>query len=190
MGVCGQRHASAALRPGKTLYPLYRRLDGPQGRSGRVRKILPPQGFDPRTIQPVASRYTDWAIPALEERSVWVENHITATMFTAKPARSAVGLYWGLDAETSRRICVFECSRAEVIGFTDGFCEWSMWNTCFMRRELFYLTTIVGRFWSLLRRVFGWSAECCVRQAIVVRWRSRRPWNAVVILPTCSGQPV
>jgi hypothetical protein len=32
---------------------------GPQGRSGRVRKIWPLQGFDPRTVQPVASRYTD-----------------------------------------------------------------------------------------------------------------------------------
>ena len=46
---------------GKTRYPLYRRLGGPQGRSGQVRKILPPLGFDPRTIQPVASRYTNYA---------------------------------------------------------------------------------------------------------------------------------
>ena len=46
--------------PGKTQYPLYRRLGGPQGRSGQVREIAPPPGFDPRTIQPVASRYTDW----------------------------------------------------------------------------------------------------------------------------------
>jgi len=30
------------LRPGKTRYPLYRRLGGPQGRSGLVRKISPP----------------------------------------------------------------------------------------------------------------------------------------------------
>jgi hypothetical protein len=28
--------------PGKTRYPLYRRLGGPQGRSGRVQKISPP----------------------------------------------------------------------------------------------------------------------------------------------------
>ena len=50
----------------KTRYPLCRRLDGPQGRYGRVWKILPPPqtGFDPRTVQPVASCYTDWAIPA------------------------------------------------------------------------------------------------------------------------------
>ena len=48
-----------SLPPGKTRYPLYRRLIGPQGRSGQVRKISPPPGFDPRTVQLVASRYTD-----------------------------------------------------------------------------------------------------------------------------------
>jgi hypothetical protein len=40
--VGGQHHAPAALPPGKTRYPLYRRLGGPQCRSGRVRKISPP----------------------------------------------------------------------------------------------------------------------------------------------------
>jgi hypothetical protein len=58
-GVGGQRHALAALPPGKTRYPLYRVLDGPQGRSGTVRIISPPAGFDTRTVQPVASHYTD-----------------------------------------------------------------------------------------------------------------------------------
>jgi hypothetical protein len=42
-----------SLPPGKTRYPLYRRLGGPQGWSGQVRKILPPPGFDPRTVQSV-----------------------------------------------------------------------------------------------------------------------------------------
>jgi hypothetical protein len=40
MGVGGQFHAPAALPPGKTRYPLYRRLGGPQGRSGRVQNLL------------------------------------------------------------------------------------------------------------------------------------------------------
>jgi len=31
--------------PGKSRYPLYRRLGGPQGRSGKVRKISPPTGI-------------------------------------------------------------------------------------------------------------------------------------------------
>jgi hypothetical protein len=47
--------------PGKTRYLLYRRLGGPQGQSGQVWKISPPPGFDPRTIQPIASCYTNWA---------------------------------------------------------------------------------------------------------------------------------
>jgi hypothetical protein len=64
MGVGGQRQAPVALTPRKTQYPVYRRLGGSQGRSGRVQKILPPPGFDPRTVPPVASRYNDWAIPA------------------------------------------------------------------------------------------------------------------------------
>jgi hypothetical protein len=64
MGVGSQRHAQVALPPGMTRYPLYRRLGRPQGRSGRVPKISPPPEFDPRTAQPVASRYTDDAIPA------------------------------------------------------------------------------------------------------------------------------
>jgi len=43
---------------------MYRRLGGPQCRSGRVGKISPPPGFDSRTVQPVASRHTDWTIAA------------------------------------------------------------------------------------------------------------------------------
>jgi hypothetical protein len=51
--------------PGKeNRYPLYMRLGGSQGRSGRVRKISPSLGFDPRTVQHVAIRYSDSAIPA------------------------------------------------------------------------------------------------------------------------------
>jgi hypothetical protein len=59
----GQRHTPTAFHPGMTRYPLYRRLGGPQGRSGRMQIISPPPGFDPRTVQYVASRYTDRATP-------------------------------------------------------------------------------------------------------------------------------
>ena len=51
--------------PGKeTQYPLYRRLGGPQGQSGELQKISPPPGFDPQTVQPVGSCYTNCTIPA------------------------------------------------------------------------------------------------------------------------------
>ena len=59
-----QRHAPAVLPPGKTPYPLCRRLGGPQSRPGQVRKISFPPGFDPQTVQPVVSRCTAYAIPA------------------------------------------------------------------------------------------------------------------------------
>jgi hypothetical protein len=45
MGVGGKLHAPAVLAPEMTRYPLYRRLGGPQGRSGRLRKISPPTGI-------------------------------------------------------------------------------------------------------------------------------------------------
>ena len=52
------------LPPGKTRYPFYRRLGGPQGRTGHVRKISPPPGFDPRTVQPVAQSLYRLSYPA------------------------------------------------------------------------------------------------------------------------------
>jgi len=48
-------------------YPLYSRADGPQGRSAWVPKISTPSppGLEPRTVQPVANRYADWASSAV-----------------------------------------------------------------------------------------------------------------------------
>jgi hypothetical protein len=64
MEVVCQRHAPAALPSGKTRYPLYRRLGGSQSRSGQVLKMSHTPVIDPRTILFVASRYTDYTIPA------------------------------------------------------------------------------------------------------------------------------
>ena len=46
------------LPPGKNRYPLYRRLDVPQDRSGRAENLIP-TGIRSRTVHPVVSRYTD-----------------------------------------------------------------------------------------------------------------------------------
>ena len=40
-------------------YPLYRRVGEPQGRCEGMRKISHSPEFYPRTVQPVASFYTD-----------------------------------------------------------------------------------------------------------------------------------
>jgi hypothetical protein len=60
-------------RPGRftagkvTRYPLYRRLGG----VWTGMENLAPPGFDPRTLQPVASRYTDYAVPVPALQLVW-----------------------------------------------------------------------------------------------------------------------
>jgi len=67
MGLGGQRYVPAALPPGKsTRYPLYRRLCGLERQSGWVQKISPTHRDSiPRTAQPVACRYTDYAVVVL-----------------------------------------------------------------------------------------------------------------------------
>ena len=67
----GQRHAPAALPPRQTRYALYRMLNEPQGRPGRVRELSRLLIFDPRTVQPVESNYMDWTIPADEFLLEW-----------------------------------------------------------------------------------------------------------------------
>jgi hypothetical protein len=81
MGVGGQHHAAAALPLGKTWYPLYRRLSRPQSLCGRVRKISPSPGFDPRKVQPVACRCTDCAIPTHTVGLIVENKKIRATVF-------------------------------------------------------------------------------------------------------------
>jgi hypothetical protein len=51
----------ARFTPGReTHLPICRRLDGPRGRCGLMRRISPPPGLGFRTFQPVASRYIDY----------------------------------------------------------------------------------------------------------------------------------
>ena len=66
-GWAGQRHASAAIypreRPGTHCTGGW---VGPRAGLDSCGKSRPPPGFDPRTVQPVASRYTDWATGPFE----------------------------------------------------------------------------------------------------------------------------
>ena len=58
------------LPPGKTRYPFYRWLGGPQGRSGRAENLVP-TGIRSRTVQPVVSRYTDWATQPTLNKNIY-----------------------------------------------------------------------------------------------------------------------
>ena len=74
--VGGQRHNPAALPPEKIRYPMYKRLGGPQDRSRRGRKNSLPPGFDPPTVQPVASHYIDWDNPGRLQYKVYVHGSV------------------------------------------------------------------------------------------------------------------
>jgi hypothetical protein len=62
-GLSVQSHSPADLPPEMSQYPLNRRLGWPQSRFALVPEKSPPPGFDPQIVQPVASRYTNYAIP-------------------------------------------------------------------------------------------------------------------------------
>ena len=115
----GGRHAPAALSPGKTRYPLHRRLGGPHGRSGRVRKISLPPWFDPLTVQPAASRCTACVIPA--------QSNIPLAELTQWPPCEA------------RRVCVLSLLiRTEATGY------WKLIeidSTCVLSSSLYQLLT-------------------------------------------------
>jgi hypothetical protein len=62
------------------LYPLDRRLGGSQSRYGRCRiktNLLRKLGIETRAIQPVARRYTDWAITAPLELNIILVSSVT-----------------------------------------------------------------------------------------------------------------
>jgi hypothetical protein len=79
MEVSGRLHAPAALPQGNSpLYPLDRRLDGSQSRSGRGgedKNSQPMPGLEPPIIQPAAQRYTTKLTQTL--RRACKESYIT-----------------------------------------------------------------------------------------------------------------
>jgi len=77
-----------SLSPGKTRYPLYRRLGGRQGRFGQVQKISLPQEFDARTVQPVASHYTDYATQPTQQPIP-----VTKSMYSVTVLARSLGHY-------------------------------------------------------------------------------------------------
>jgi hypothetical protein len=98
MGTGGHCRAPAVLPPENTRYPLYRRLGGPQGRSGRVRKIAPSPGFDPWTVPPLASHYTDWATPAHTGCSVARVCHRCVDRVSSPASKTARAWSWPLNS--------------------------------------------------------------------------------------------
>jgi hypothetical protein len=63
----------------ETWYPLYKKLGGPQGWSGWMWKISSLPGLDLQTIQPIASRYTNYAVLnklQIVVKNAWLERNV------------------------------------------------------------------------------------------------------------------
>ena len=82
----------SAARPGrtsaprKTRYPLYRWLGGTQGQSGRAENLVH-TGIRFRRVQPVVSRYTDWATRPTLRIYIHLPNESSKVVsFTHRPA--------------------------------------------------------------------------------------------------------
>jgi hypothetical protein len=145
MGVCGQHHASPTLPPGKSQYPLYRRLGGPQGPSGRVWKISPLLGFDPQTIQPVASRYTDCSVPAQTYFYVFILFYIS--------------LYFAILTSVSLSVCclVHSPQRAPVQSQSQSTVVLLYTSVCWVCAQLQHLHT--GTFEPLIQRRYDVTSQ-------------------------------
>ena len=138
MGVGGQRHDPVALLAVMTRYPLYRRLGGPQCRSGRVQKISPPPGFDPRTVQPVDRRFTGCAIPAhllillVNWMFAYVCKHTgiqSIKMTVISPFLSPLHLSM---KQNIRVFCLSENVEARCLSCKRAFCNWSVVSRCWI----------------------------------------------------------
>ena len=85
--------------PGKIRYPFYRRLGGTQGRYGRAENLVP-TGIRSWTVQPVVSRYTDWATGPInlykiyKLKIIFVVDICAVLTFYAAQSDSSVLMFW------------------------------------------------------------------------------------------------
>ena len=114
-------HPGRTLHPGKTRYPFYRRLGGPQGRSGRAENLFP-TGIRSRTVQPIVSCYTDWAngptrknIPNLFFGNLTHDERIFNYRLSTE--RSNVGTYYGILGKPSWVFHAYIKMRPEEINY-------------------------------------------------------------------------
>ena len=112
-------HPGRTLPPRKTRYPFYRRLGGPQGRSGRA-EYLVLTGIRSQTVQPIVSHFTNWATrPTTKElqmdqfqaRAIDFSLLLIQTLSGAHTAFYSVGLGGSFQAWAQVLPSTFICSQ-------------------------------------------------------------------------------
>jgi len=153
----GGRHAPSALPLGKTWYPSFRRLGGPQGWSGWVWNVLPPPGFDPQTVQPKVCCCTDWAI-------VW------RSLPTCR-----LGYYWFIFTKMYLR-CLLQCDYFhESLVFGKASLGW--------HHESHKVSCIYVRVFCSQTGgcVCIWCLFCFSYAAAAIAWQVGGPWLLVTL---------
>ena len=90
-------------------YPLYRRLGGPQGRSGRVRKMSPLPGFDPRTNSFPAhyrANSESFCLNGRFRRTVGISRESAVELCLSHPASWTAWLCFDCQCESTRPLRV------------------------------------------------------------------------------------
>ena len=134
------------LPPGKTQYPFYRRLGGPQGRYGWAENLVLTR-IRSQTFQPVVSRYTDWATRPTQRRKVVKKNYQRLEM------RSREYVTWAIFVPSSGVTCECPCSRS---GWQYKCIAYTAFVSCqiVVLRVLLNRSTFIKAAWLVL--LFGW----------------------------------
>ena len=127
------------LLPGKTRYPFYRRLGGPQGRSGRAENLVP-TGIRSRTVQPVAQSLYRLSYPAhMLSRNIRKENYQSKCVKIPNVLRFILAKY--LSFTSDPYIFVTQARTRIIINGTSlpNFRHWTHRHTinsrCFFQRH-------------------------------------------------------
>jgi len=142
-----------SLPPGKTRNPLYRRLGGPQGQSGQVQKILPPPGFNPQTVQLIASHCTDWATQPTSKWVAYVIRHLCGSHSL-----------WGFRGRSLKFCSSFRMIMGCVVPNVFKVCPWDWGIFCTIRYPNCCAYQVVGK------TVECWLQHCTARWWWYVKW--------------------
>jgi hypothetical protein len=167
-----QCHTPATFNLRKeTWYPLYRRMHWPQGGSGWMHKISPLPGFNPRTIRPVMSCYTYYAVHMCSILSQILRSNITEITIVVNVAKFPIiyskemNPYWWYLLPWGRSLQYRWISRPKPQYFLH------IYNSlCFLRNFVCFMKGKHATYWSISReyikflytRVSNNILICCI----------------------------
>ena len=114
-------------------YALYRRLGMPQGRSRQLRKISPLPGLDPRTVQPVANRYTYYAIwpMKIDANSTLTQDFWRWRQYVTSKRREPI-TEWRNVIREERNFHIHRCANLKIRTYVDLVSIWSTMVSLYM----------------------------------------------------------